>query len=418
MGYSSEYEVYLTEKNGVQIVINNLSLSILKEMRFREVSPTEIAVSLDVPKSTIQGNITKLLRQGIVSQDTRVDDARSAVYHIAAMLLFCSDTDVEWQLYARSASVARIMKNGRCTSREDLSLYSVSLTESGLNVVQGLFNVGSALTRGEYDRRWWEIILGKVNEQSLSHGIRTEIDTKDGLTLTIESDEGDIADVPLVVVPMLGAIISHSDTLLGFNLAHDVSMKVTNDGHKVVMHIAPFIGQHYDLKMDLERSKDTFRVEEPFSIYSINGKATLFTNSTMIAVLDCLFVCDYSLAELEEASGLSKATIYAAISKLISMGAVSTRKESGSVMKYKLMADPILYITDSTHKDFDSLYKAIEDFHNGRTDYYSSVISCAMKAIGCIGIHFDKMFIRAGRNAARFGPYNYVHSYSYRCCIV
>ena len=40
VGYSSEYEVYLTYRNGMQIVTNELSLQILRELRRREVSPS------------------------------------------------------------------------------------------------------------------------------------------------------------------------------------------------------------------------------------------------------------------------------------------------------------------------------------------------------------------------------------------
>lgn len=39
VGYSSEYEVYLTMRNGIQIVTNELSLQILREMRYRRSLP-------------------------------------------------------------------------------------------------------------------------------------------------------------------------------------------------------------------------------------------------------------------------------------------------------------------------------------------------------------------------------------------
>ena len=400
MGYSSEYEIYLTRSNGVQIVINSLSLTILREMRRREVSPSEIAALLDVPKSTIQGNIGKLLRMGIVSQDVRIDDARSAVYHIDALLMFSSDTDVEWQLYARSASVNRIIKHGRCTSREDLALYGVSLTESGLNVMHGLLSVGAALSRFVADDKWMDRMLSTMTEQARDNGIDLEFRTSDGLTLEFDSKGEDISDVPLVVVPMIGAIISHSKQLMDYNLAREVSLSVTENGHHVEMHVPPYEGQDYDSNIRIPRNKKAFRVSEPFSIYTVGGKATLFTNPTMMSVLDCLFISDYTLNELEEMSNLPKATIYAAISKLVNMGAVATRKETGSMMKYTLLADPIMYVTESDDKDLQKLESIVERFQKGEIDYYAAVISFAMDAIDCMGIHFDKMFTRAGKNAA------------------
>ena len=78
-GYSSEYEVYLTHRNGVQIVTNELSLHLLDEMRARSISPSETAAIMHLPKSTIQGNLGKLQRMGIIAQDVCEDDARSAV---------------------------------------------------------------------------------------------------------------------------------------------------------------------------------------------------------------------------------------------------------------------------------------------------------------------------------------------------
>ncbi|MBE6518925.1 MAG: transcriptional regulator [Thermoplasmata archaeon] len=400
VGYSSEYEVYLTRENGVQIVTNSLSLAILKEMRIREISPTEIATTLGVSKSTIQGNMAKLLRTGIVTQEARVNDARIAVYRTDAILMFCSDTDVEWQLYARSASIARIMRNGQCTCREDLSLYTASLTESGLNVIQGLFNVGAALTYIEGGRRWWDHILDDIQGQCAPYGISVHMETLEDLTLVFTSKKDDISDLPLIVVPMIGAFISHSRMLLGFNLAHDLSLKVSEHGRRVDIHVPAFYGQEFDAPRPIMPNSDAFKVKEPFSIYSIGGKATLFTNPTMMSILDNLSNGNYSLNELEDIMGISKATLYASLVKLQDMGAVEIEKDSGSPKKYKLTADPILYVTEPGTKNRDILNGIAERFQSGEVDYYSSVIAYAMEVIDCLGIHFDKMFIRAGRNAA------------------
>lgn len=113
-GYSSEYEVHLTHRNGVQIVTNELSLHLLDEMRARSISLSETAAIMNLPKSTIQGNLGKLQRMGVIVQDVCEDDARSAVYRIVGRLLFRSRTESDWQRYARAASVACIMTNGRC----------------------------------------------------------------------------------------------------------------------------------------------------------------------------------------------------------------------------------------------------------------------------------------------------------------
>ncbi len=399
IGYSSEYEVYLTEDNGVQIVTNDLSLQILKQMRFREVSPTEIAAALNISKSTVQGNIGKLLRTGIVSQEVRVGDARSAVFRVKAALLFCSDTDVEWQLYARSASIDRIMSNGLCTSREDLSLYGVSLTESGLNIVQGLFNVGEALTKGEGGREWWEKMLGLIDEQCAPYGITATVECNKGLNLKFVSKEDDISDLPLIVVPLIGGIVANAKSSIGFNLAHDLSLKVSDKGRTVEMHVPAFIGQDFDYE-STKRVVKSFKAEEPFAIYSINGKATLFTNPTMMGILDNLTNADYSLNDLEEVMNIPKPTIYASLMKLNSMGAVALDPDSGVPKKYTLLADPILYTEEKKEYGRGMLDDIVARYKSGSLDYYSAVISFSMEAIACMGVHFDKMFIRSGRNAA------------------
>lgn len=399
IGYSSEYEVYITENNGVRIVTNSLSLQILKQMRFREVSPSEIAVSLGISKSTVQGNIGKLLREGIVSQEVRVGDARSAVFRINAALLFCSDTDVEWQLYARSASIDRIMRNGLCTSREDLALYGVSLTESGLNIVQGLFTVGEELTKGEGGKDWWQKVLSSIDSQSEAYGVKATLNTSHGLNLKFHSKEDDISDLPLIVVPMIGAVGSHSRAALGFNLAHDLSLRVTEGGHSVEMNVPEFIGQDFEYE-SISRTIKSFKAEEPFAIYSIGGKATLFTNPTMMGILDNLTNSDYSLNELGDVMNIPKPTIYASLMKLNSMGAVELDPDSGVPKKYTLLADPILYTVEKEEYGRGLLDDIVARFQRGSLDYYSAVISFSMEAISCMGVHFDKMFVRSGRNAA------------------
>lgn len=400
VGYSSEYEIYLTKRNGVQIVTNKLSLSILKEMRYREISPSVIAMELGVSKSTIQGNMTKLLRTGIVTQDTRVDDARSAVYHLDAVILFSSDTDIEWQKYARSASVARILKNGRCTSREDLSLYGVSITESGLNIVQGLFNVGAALSRGKDGRAWLDRQIADSKNQAARFNTSLKVDVRNGLNVMLYSSGDNISDVSLIIVPMLGAVIDHADELVGHALAHDASLSVSPDGREILMKVDPYIGQEFEpTPLDVS-DPATFRVDEPFQIYAIDGKATLFTNPTMISILDNLYYKDLSINEMEEITGVSKATIYTALMKLIDMGAVALDKDSGTPKKYTLLADAIMYSTEDRSEDAGKLMEIVRRFQAGEIDYHSAVISYSMEILACMGFHFDKMFMRAGRNVA------------------
>ena len=400
VGYSSKYEVYLTRRNGIQIVTNELSLCILKEMRARTITPSEMAFEFSVSKSTIQGNLGKLLRMGIVDSDICVGDARSAVYHTDAMLLFSSETPEEWQIYARKASINRILKNGRCSAREDLSLYGVSLIESGLNIVPGLSCVGAALVRDIVDLSWWGGQLANLNLECDHEGIFSELDLTREFILTFSSKKEDISDVPLITVPMLGAIRSRSKTLFGINLCPETQLSVENGGHTVKLKTVAYKGQDFSAGIYDTDLSESFRTDEPFSIYSIGGKATLFTNPTMMAILDALSEGDKSLNELEKSLSLPKATVYVALVKLSDLGAVDLSEDSGTPKKYVLSAEPLLFTTEPKPENFPNLRKIVADFHNGKLDYYSAVITYAMEAISCMGIHFDKMFIRSGKHAA------------------
>ena len=399
VGYSSEYEVYLTNHNGVQIVTNELSLQILREMRHREVSPSEMATSLNLFKSTIQGSMSKLQRMGIVASDTRVGDARSTVYHIDAMLIFSSDTSEDWQLYARAASLDRILANGRCSNREDLSLYCVSLMESGLNITQGLFNVGVALVRGVTDLNWWDSILGAIIPQCSKDNISVQMDTSEALEMIFTSEE-DISDIPLIIVPMLGALRAHFRAFIGFNLSHELHLSIEDKGRCVKIRVDPFQGQEYETDVGFVDPLTSLLAVEPFAIYSINGKAMLFTNSTMISILDALFDHDQSLNELEKTTCVPKATVYASLSKLMALGAVEIDENSGSPKKYVLLADPLLYVSEPDNSRMGRRMEIAEMFRRGDLDYYSAVISYALESTRCMGIHFDKMFMRSGCSTA------------------
>ena len=394
-GYSSNYEVYLTPSNGIQIVTNELSLRILSEMRRREVSPTEMAMMLHLPKSTIQGNIGKLHRIGIVSQSVCLDDARSAVYRLEARMLFCSGSDSDWQRYARVASVKRILRNGGCTSREDLSLYAVSLMESGLDVIQGLFNVGAALSRGIGDMDHWSRMLDMLRRGFSEAGIRADMETSEALKLRFRSDSSDISDIPLILVPMLGAIAEHSKELLGYELCHEIDLSIGEGGRIVNLQVNPFRGQEVE---DAEVLQFSYTPGPPFSIYSIDGSAVLFTNPTMKGILDALLDGDLNLYELESRMKVPRPTVYASAAKLISLGAIKIVEDSGTPKKYALTADPILYMDVPEMSGDLRMKEIISDYQNGRIDYSSAVISYSMTAIGRLGIHFDKMFVRAGRN--------------------
>ncbi len=399
VGYSSRYEVYLTRSNGMQIVTNELSLTLLAEMRHRQVIPSEAALLLHIPKSTVQGNMGRLLRAGIIAHEECVDDARSAVYRIDAALIFSSEADEEWQKSARSASVARIMRDGRCTSREDLSLYSVSLMESGFNVVHGLSNVGAALVRGMDDPSWWGNLLSSAEELCASKGIRLAVNTEESLKLSFRSDSENISDIPLVIVPMLGALSTHARELFGYDLSSDIHLSIDDDGRSVDIRINPFRGQMFE-RPTSEFDMRSVSADTQFSVYSIGGMAMLFTNRTMMGILDALFEEDLSLNELEDSLGFPKPTIYASLSKLIELGAVGIGSDSSTPKRYKLTADPILYMTDPDTGSASRMNATIESFQKGELDYYSAVISYALDAIGLMGIRFDKMFMRSGERAA------------------
>jgi len=403
-GYSTAFEVYLTNDKGVQLVTNDLSLVILKEMRYREISPSDIATELNVSKSTVQANITKLVRMGIVSQEMCRGDARRVIFRLQAILMFSShsDTESDWQMYARIASDIRILKSGRCTNREDFALYAASLLESGFDIVQGLFAAGSALTAGMPDFTW-NRIKKDIMPQSEQHGETVHVHTVDGLEIQIDSKDENIADAPLIVVPMLGAIVSHSWQLFGYNLSSDISLVVSNQGHSVDLLVQPFIGQEYEnVAFGVEsRTLDHYKVEEPFAVYSIGGVATLFTNKTMMGILYNLSNGDYSVNDLSDIMGVSRATIYSAITILVEMGAVEIDKTSGTPKCYTLVADPILYCTEPEATDCTRLQEVVSLFQSGKMDYYGAVISLSMETLRCMGIHFDKMFIRSGRSTAR-----------------
>jgi len=403
-GYSTAFEVYLTNEKGVQLVTNELSLVILKEMRYREISPSDIASELNVSKSTVQANITKLVRMGIVSQEMCRDDARRVVFRLQSILLFSShsDTESDWQMYARIASDIRILKSGRCTNREDFSLYAASLLESGFDVVQGLFAAGSTLTAGMSDFTWTRI-KRDIAPQAEIHNMEVHVHTVDGFELQIDSREENIADTPLIVVPMLGAVVSHSRQLFGYNLSNDISLAVNYQGHSVDLLVQPFIGQEFDNAVFSVESRtiEQYKVEEPFAVYSIGGVATLFTNKTMMGILYHLSNGDCSVNGLSEIMGVSRATIYSAITILVEMGAVEIDKNSGTPKCYTLIADPILYCTEPEATDCKRLQEVVSLFQSGQMDYYGAVISLTMETLRCMGIHFDKMFIRSGRSTAR-----------------
>ncbi len=400
VGYSSSYEVYLTRCNGVQIVTNELSISILQEMRARTITLSEMSSLFSISKSTAQSNLRKLARIGIVTADDSIDDGRSVIYHLDALLLFTSDAPKEWQINAREASIDRILRNGRCTAKEDLSLYGVSFIESGLNIVPGLFNVGAAMVWCFEDMDWWTELLKNSNTQCQIKGIEISLDLKTNLVLTFRSEEENISDLPIVIVPMLGAICSHSRSIVGFNLSHETNLSVEEYGHVVKLRLEPFKGQDFEFEpFDwdvLESPKTNF----PFSIYSIAGKAMLFTNPTMMSVLNALSHDKLSLNDLAIRLDLPKATVFVSLTKLIELGMIRLDEDPGSPKKYTLLAEPLLYVSEPSPLGCLKLQKLIQEFHDGKTDYSTSVISFMVEAMRCMGIRFENLFVRSGMQVA------------------
>ncbi|MBR2255159.1 MAG: hypothetical protein IJ856_05035 [Candidatus Methanomethylophilaceae archaeon] len=402
--HNTRFEIYLTPTNGVQIVTNEISIAILTEMRYHQISPSEIATAMNIHKSTVQANIVKLLRMGIVSQETSKQDARRVIYHICGLLLFTDDSNPSWKLDARLAAIQRILKSGRCTSKEDFSLYAISLVESGLNVFHGLFNLGSTLIPRNATSYYLNGLLTKDPfMQTAEKDLKVDVITDDGLEVDVESAEQNISDIPLLMAPMLGAVVSNSREILGYNLVHAMSLSVNEEGSKVNILVPPFEGNSFDDRLPplSERGKKFYWVSEPFSIYSVKGNATLFFNRTMNEALYLLTEGGKSAKDLASTIGVSEVTVYASLNRLVELGAVEIDRNSKSPKIYHLIADPIMYCRDPDIKSYDKIQDILMRFHRKEVDYYTAIIGLALEYCGMMGLHFDKMFIKAGRSSAR-----------------
>jgi len=401
IGFSHEYDVYITEENGIQIVANELSLLITREMKYRSIKVSDIADTLGISKSTVKDRISKLKALGIVSEDRDPKDKRINIYNLNAALLFSSEEDIDWQLSARNASTSRILENGQCTFREDLSLYAASLTEMGVNIFPGLFGVGEGLIGDGKSITKLENVIKDAIGQCNKSKISIDIGVNEGLRLEFISDQ-DISDLPLVISPMLGILISTSQRILGYQLAYDISLSVRESGHRVKIIIPRFEGSfNKELQPGYFSRIKNFRPSDDFSIYATDTKSILFTNKAMMAILDMLVEGPASMKEMEEKLGIPAATIYSSVMKLYELKTVSIDLDSQNVRRYKLDANPVLSCSDSGQTLSHMLPGIIDDFVSKRRDYYSSVILFARELYSSLGIRFDRMYYLSGANTAK-----------------
>jgi hypothetical protein len=292
------------------------------------------------------------------------------------------------------------MESGHCTSREDLSLYAASLTEVGVNIIQGLFNIGSALTFGMYRGIDVESLTRLIVEQAAGVGIECKVDFRNGLRLDLTSDR-DISDTSLLITPMLGFVIDNSYIIMGYNLARDISLMVCESGHKVNIRIDPFEGTSDDLDTPMVFDNESYRLQQKFSIYSVRGESVIFTNETMIRIMEEIVERSLSVNELESRLHVPKATVYAGVSRLLEIGAIVLDNSSQRVKRYILQAEPVVYCTEPASVDRRRIQQVIRRFQDSELDYYSAVISLAKEVIDLVGLHFDRMFEGSGARTAR-----------------
>lgn len=334
--YGSEFAIYITKDQGLRFFTNSMLIRIADLLTGREMTISDLANELGLPRSTIQSGVKRLNDVGVIGTRRDKSDARKIYCWICSLRVVSSirpDADgISDAVLMNRRGEASPLYDAIFVFLSEMRVHGVDL--SGILTEAG-FAVGS-LYRPLFDT----MSLQEISEHiSVMSGLGCPVRIDAGPEkLEVEVGPGNVADILLRRHVMMGFVLRVLNCRFGGFYSMKYSIEVSEDGrtatfrsHLYSSQRPPVLSASYS-----ERTAQFYSVPAPFAVVFANDKTPyLISNRGMIDVMRILADNCFSVQEISAATGMPEITVHSVISRLESIGVVECSVHSRT-MTYRL----------------------------------------------------------------------------------
>lgn len=349
--YGEHYAVYLTPEKGVRFITNSVTIDTIDELRRGNYGVTDLSMKLNVPVTTMQSNLTKLLRMGMVTTEKDPDDGRKVMYVKHCYCIFRDGQMDEWMPEYKDYVAERIILQDNAWQAA-IAMIVIVLLEKGVDTRPVLFEFGNSLA---YMYR--NVVRGKTPDEildlvftifNIKEGVEYSMDATDEFLLGIKSTDGDsIYKVMCFMNAIVGFLFASLPWSQGFYYSNKLTTTVSDDRRQVLVTAKKKEGKVVvtHLPFIWDRTREFYKMRSPITIVRVPKGTIILGNKTMVSIVDILGKGEMTSEEISLQLDIPAVTVSTAIRKLKAEGIVSTDgRQRGA--RFRLDGQILVSMTD------------------------------------------------------------------------
>lgn len=358
--YGEHYAVYVTPDKGVKFITNNVSIDTIDELRKGNYTVTELAAKLDVPVTTMQSNLTKLLRLGMVASQKDPEDHRKIRYVKQTYCLFRDGVLEDWMMQYKDYVAERIILQDD-PWKAAIAMIVIVLLENGVDVRPLLFEFGNSMAyvfrnvaRGMGVDEILDLAFSVFN---IKDGTEYTMDAGDMFILTVRTTGDEpVFKVMYFMNAIIGFLFAALPWVQGYYYSNAIKVTMSEDRTQVLVTAPKKDGEvtltHLPFLWD--RTREFYKLSSPINVVRTDKGTLIIGNETMVSILERLNMGTRTAEELSNELDMPSVTVSSALRKLKAEGVVATDgKQRGA--RFSLAGKILISMTSSSHGFSDDM---------------------------------------------------------------
>lgn len=403
--YGDHYAVYMTPDKGVKFLTNSLGIDTINLLCTRDDGVTSLATIMNVPVTTMQSNLTRLQRMGLVGMEKDPDDKRKVKYHNLSYCLFRDGKPEPWMSEFKEFSARQIIL-GNNPWNSAIAMIVIVMLENGIDTRPVLFELGNsvaALHKGEFIGLDEKGILDlAIKVFGISDDFSFDMDLGDEFVLKIRSNGGPIYRIMYIVNAIIGFLFAALPYAQGFFYTGRTSMLLSDDRSEVSIRAKKKEGVVHlkHLPPMWRRTPEFYRIDNPLIVVRSGDRSMMIGNPTMVSIIDALSMGARSIDSVSESLGMSATTVNAAMKKLMAIGLVETDGKARGA-KYSFNGSILISLENQT-RDYSGWLSEVMSTYLSRVTNISDFAYWYTSASWSLsGLDYEPVIRDNGRYIAR-----------------
>lgn len=330
--HSRDFVVYLTAESGLTYLTNVSWIRMVDLLSRSPMTISEITRATELPRSTVQSGLSRMVERGLLTCGRSGDDARKVLYRATAVPVIRSMDPNEEMEGLRQWAIKNLVERKGLPTYDTMFILVAELLSRGIDMRPVFTEVGYTMgVLYSSDR-------GRDRSESLEDAVMRLFELDAPVSIGVSDERvwiraGPMADSAPTHL-MMGFIQAVIQTDMGLVLSSTLEVDGPHGGRcpylesKVCFRAGPEMGPRLIRRWD----EDSYRSARPFCIYMTGRGAVLVSGEAMNSVLSALSSKESAMSEIAARTGLSPVTVNSILSRLEASDMVMSRRSFGATV--------------------------------------------------------------------------------------